>query len=485
MARVRSLVAVLVLALSALSLVACSDDAVVVSCGRAEKVVVERHEYCAFHPDVAGPTEGDCPDALPFRVIVGGALVCADHDVAPEELPPEVCDAIGGCASSDGGVDAAGRDAGADDATSPPPDATRDGAIVDDADVRDAGDMGPPTGRVVQVTGGEFHTCSRRDTGSIACWGSNAGGERGFPEGTDLPFEPTLVPGLPDGAVDVASGRTHLCAAFASGDVWCWGGNASGQSAPSLAETTAPPTRVLGVVGAERVAAGSEHSCALLADSTVVCWGDARGDGDERPQAVGGLADVIELDAGAFHTCARTRAGRVLCWGDNREGQLGAGLDGGESATPVEVLGVTAAEGLAVGSAHACALERGTLSCWGNNFTAQLARDPPAGGSTEPSPIPIEGVTAVLEVAAGGPDLASGHTCARRALEILCWGMNYDGQTGDRDRAGEQATPSAVGLSVASLGLGSRHTCAVESTGRVFCWGDNVIGQLGVFLDGE
>ena len=83
------------------------------------------------------------------------------------------------------------------------------------------------------------------------------------------------------------------------------------------------------------------------------------------------------------------------------------------------------------------------------------------------------------------------HSCGIRTDDRLyCWGSNASGQLGvDRARgqcfrtpASCEASPRAVVLAsrVAQVSTGDRHTCAVTADGSLFCWGENVVFQAGV-----
>ena len=64
---------------------------------------------------------------------------------------------------------------------------------------------------------------------------------------------------------DVSAGRTHTCALDATGAVWCWGLNDTGQSAPGDASRFALAATRIALPGpAAQVAAGRGFSCARL-----------------------------------------------------------------------------------------------------------------------------------------------------------------------------------------------------------------------------
>lgn len=92
----------------------------------------------------------------------------------------------------------------------------------------------------------------------------------------------------------------------------------------------------------------------------------------------------------------------------------------------------------------------------------------------------LGGVCQALVTVEGGDD----HTCALGAVGTLyCWGENRDGQLGfegrDRTTAGPVVFPPEAGP-IVSVAVGGRHTCAVSEDGRLFCWGNDDRGQLGL-----
>jgi alpha-tubulin suppressor-like RCC1 family protein len=86
-----------------------------------------------------------------------------------------------------------------------------------------------------------------------------------------------------------------------------------------------------------------------------------------------------------------------------------------------------------------------------------------------------------VETMAGG----GFHTCALDTTGgIRCWGDNRGGQVGDGTCEWYQLDPSQplenLGSRVLALAVGSSHTCALQQDGSIACWGRNSNGQLGM-----
>jgi alpha-tubulin suppressor-like RCC1 family protein len=74
------------------------------------------------------------------------------------------------------------------------------------------------------------------------------------------------------------------------------------------------------------------------------------------------------------------------------------------------------------------------------------------------------------------------HTCAvQRQGKVWCWGANSSGQLGAGSLADSSTFPLEVQTitDVTYISAGGYHTCAVESSGMLWCWGYNRTGQLG------
>ncbi len=332
------------------------------------------------------------------------------------------------------------------------------------------------------LAAGSQHSCALQPSGTVLCWGDNGNGQLGNGMVGDLSTLPVVVPGLTDTvALAVGSAGAFTCALQAGGTARCWGANQYGQLGHGTT-TVVPitsPVDVVGVTDSVALQAGGSHACAVHANGTVGCWGlntdgqlgNANKLNSGSSVAVVGLTDTVALAAGANHSCALQASGTVRCWGLNNLGQLGNGTTADNTST-VSLSQVVA---LAAGGQHTCALQAsGEVRCWGGNANGQLGNGKVTSSA---SPVRVLGLTDAVALVAGGS-----HTCAVKANgSAVCWGDNNSGQLGSGEAGGSISAPVAVASlgNVAALTAGELHTCALQTTGAMQCWGFGVDGALG------
>ena len=140
---------------------------------------------------------------------------------------------------------------------------------------------------------------------------------------------------------------------------------------------------------------------------------------------------------------------------------------------------------VSAGREHSCALgPDGRAWCWGSNEFLQLgvADDGTTcarGDRQIPcrlAPVAVNTTVRFKRISAGGV-----HTCALSVDDaIYCWGDNLRGELGD-----PTVRSSAVPIPVVSTALffdvaaGGQHSCGLRTDGVAFCWGANDIGQIG------
>jgi alpha-tubulin suppressor-like RCC1 family protein len=242
------------------------------------------------------------------------------------------------------------------------------------------------------------------------------------------------------------------------------------------------------VVTGTPVAAGEHHTCALQPSGSVRCWGQnwfgelgngtAVNSNTSVPVTV--VSDTAALASGTYHTCALHKKGTVRCWGYNYSGQLGNGstVNSLDSLTSVNVIGLTDTIALASGTHHTCALQAsGTVRCWGENGQGQLGNGSTTNSTTS---VAVSGLTDAVALVAGGY-VGYDHTCAlQRSGSVRCWGYNGHSQLGNGSTANSTTSVAVKGIEDAvALAAGGGHTCALQASGSVRCWGVNRFGQLG------
>jgi alpha-tubulin suppressor-like RCC1 family protein len=340
----------------------------------------------------------------------------------------------------------------------------------------------PPT----MLTAGAYHTCVVDTAGAAWCWGR---GEYGVLGNGAEENSATPVPVAGGHSfTSITAGYYHTCG-IADDGVWCWGYGGAGQlgSDTTLSST---PVKVQGGLEFVRLAAGDGHTCGLQADGTAYCWGyGANGQLGRTtiayyaptPEKVAGDVKFAQISANALHTCALTRLGKAYCWGEGRWGALGTG-DEGDRTAPVAVLDTLSFVQIGGGSGHTCGLvpARGTF-CWGYNAHGELGAG--TAGDQQLSPVRVNTTERFSALSQG----RASHLCGIDAgdAKVRCWGYNEFGQIGNSS-TNDALTPSITGtLTARAVVAGYNHSCAVDTSNRIFCWGYNYEGQVGTGTVGE
>ncbi|HEX8362325.1 MAG TPA: hypothetical protein VF613_19560 [Longimicrobium sp.] len=330
------------------------------------------------------------------------------------------------------------------------------------------------------VSASANQACGLARTGEVYCWGEGYG----------------LVPRTPVSGLTATALVENQCARNAAGEVHCWGG--------SIGTT---PVQ-LAAAEARSFSRGYAVTCVVGADGVARCAGDnthgelgngTSGGRRESMAPVSGGYRFASVVAKGWTICGIDTGGAAACWGWNYMATLGrrtaeacppGPFSDPCATTPGPVSGGLSFRAIDVGGGHACGIATdGRLYCWGSaSFDVLGTGAAPDRCTANDSPCTYTPVPAGTRT-----DFRSIHTsgvfsCGLTAdAEAYCWGSNYYGQLGDGVSNASGTGPSRREAGLVSGGhrftriaLGDDHGCGVTRQGKIFCWGKNEAGQLGV-----
>ena len=367
---------------------------------------------------------------------------------------------------------------------------------------------------------GNASGCAVDSEGALWCW--------------EDPLAPALVDIGP--AVDVDLSRDHGCAILADERIACWGANEAGQAGalPPLPDGSVHEVELDGVTAID---VHDKHACAVLDDHSAWCWGQPS-ESDEptptsgAPRHADWLPPVVAVRPGEGIGCALGMAQDLWCWGwldlaqnapvpfsqpmrlDELEpvesvavgGSAYCAEQGGGTVTCVGGYGLCPNEGtfefgtmsdqLAVGSGHGCVLVDGEVQCWAvmqADFNSCEGPQvvPQLSGSTAIS-TGYRSLCGVLPgrircIAASGPSFDDETLGDFQAMDIGVEGTingpieHICAVTADEGRLECSNWAELVDglVDITDVAVGGNFGCALDSSGRVNCWGSNGVGQLG------
>jgi len=309
---------------------------------------------------------------------------------------------------------------------------------------------------------------------------------------------PTAIPGVVGRIVQITTSNTDSYALTSSGAVWAWGEGLAGELGDgSRSPFAATAVRVRFPSGV-RIAAlpdpvPYEGGMAIDTTGRVWAWGDntAQQFCRRRPRYPALPIRVplahVTLAAGALFHTIYDAGGKVYSCGLGNLGQLGDGARN-HRGRPTPAVGLPAGRIVALTSSWGDAgalMADGAYYDWGYNRAGQVG-----DGSTRLADVPVHVSLPgrVLEVSQGGCLPDNGQTMALLADGSLWeWGNNRFGQLGDdstRNALTPLRLPEPPGVRFVKVDSGGATSYAIDSTGRLWSWGRDNVGQLGSRLRG-
>jgi alpha-tubulin suppressor-like RCC1 family protein len=305
---------------------------------------------------------------------------------------------------------------------------------------------------------------------------------------------PTAVAGIKGNIVQIATSNSDGYALTSTGAVYGWGVNSDGELGDG--QLTPYETRAVQVdfpAGVRITSLGNPmpFDAGLAIDSTGHVWGwGLNGDADlclsglivSRPQQL--LFSDVTLTTGARTHALFDSHGIVYACGSGEAGELGNGSTA-PTSKPTPVVGLPSGERVTALTSSwdgsGAMLANGDYYNWGYNAAGQLGN-----GSTTNSAVPIKVATPkpVVQVFQGGSGPKNGQTIAiLRGGGVWTWGNNDRGQLGIGSTT-DSHVPVPVhvpkDVTFVKVSSGGYATYAIDKAGRLWAWGDNRSGQLGI-----
>jgi alpha-tubulin suppressor-like RCC1 family protein len=304
---------------------------------------------------------------------------------------------------------------------------------------------------------------------------------------------PTVVAGIKGFIVQIATSNSDGYALGSNGTVWAWGVNSYGELGHGQItqyETKAVKVDFPAGVTITALANPMPFDAGLAIDSNGHAWG--WGLNADNDLCLSGLIESrprqLPLSGVTLVSGARTHAlfdsnGIVYACGSGDSGELGNGSTT-SADTPRPVIGlpsgvkVTALTSSWEGSG--ALLSNGGYYDWGYNAAGQLG----VGTTTDSAvPVKVDLPGPVTQAFQGGSGPKNGQTVA--LLEkgsVWTWGNNDRGQLGigthtNSDIPVQVHVPK--GVTLFKVSSGGYASYGIDSTGRLWAWGDNSNGQLG------
>jgi alpha-tubulin suppressor-like RCC1 family protein/Tfp pilus assembly protein PilE len=353
-----------------------------------------------------------------------------------------------------------------------------------------------------------YGTCALDYGGYAYCWGRASNGGLGNNTSSGNMNKPTpvyksgVLNGLTVQSISVGSPSNEetVCAIASDSKLYCWGsdnGGLLGNSAVTTNSLVPISIDTSGLLSGKSILKSKvglgPANCVVASDNKIYCWGTGTvgqlGQGayasSEVPVAVvmtGALSGKTIKDFGRVSTgmCVLASDDKPYCWG---YGAYGTNGNGSTSSTNVPVAvtmsGILSGKTVKLIGGKCVVASDDAAYCWGAGTSGQLGN----GGSIDSS-VPVAVDTSGVLSGKTIKDI-SGWSSSSCALDssgnAYCWGDNSHGQLGNNTTT-SSTVPVAVtmnGLSFTRIETSGGHTCALATTSKLYCWGWNTDSQLG------
>jgi alpha-tubulin suppressor-like RCC1 family protein len=273
------------------------------------------------------------------------------------------------------------------------------------------------------------------------------------------------------------------------------------------------PTPIASSLQFASIDAGSSSTCGVTSGGEVACWGllpyngmpyfGRNNDNGWSPTPVTQITHqgIRNVTAGFGFICTRFDAfgwRETNCKGINNVGQLGTDSswmpkDYWRNPYVTFFVGSTFTPGawrITAGDDFLCAdMDDNTVRCAGSNARGKLgAGDAMFGLVSSSTALPVGQPGSPMQLHSVTTGVS--HACALDfSGRAWCWGASSHGQLGNGVKPNPanpgannwfSPQPVAGGLTFSAIAAGFNHTCGIATDYSVHCWGSNDGGQLGI-----
>ena len=340
-----------------------------------------------------------------------------------------------------------------------------------------------------KISAGASFSLALDKNGRAWGWGLNSSAQLGDNSKVQRQT-PVSVLGAVKTFCSIAAGDLHSLAIEKNGKMWAWGSTLNGQLGNNIkgVNTERTPVSVAGAVKTFCAIAGNARRAAALdKNGKVWSWGDISYSTNlptninATPVSLSGSTRTFcKISGNAFHYLAIDKNGRVWGWGDNIYLQINGDAALTYFLTPISIAGaVKTFCAIGAGDFHSAAIDKyGKVWTWGYGFTGQLGQG--SGVLFGYSPANIVGPTRTFCTISAGSDYCLAIDKNGRAW---AWGAASGGKLGDNNASVARASPVSVLGAVKTfckISAGAASSAAIDKNGRVWTWGGNFAGQLGI-----
>ena len=330
--------------------------------------------------------------------------------------------------------------------------------------------------------------------GQLWSWGYNGYNQLGLGSiaTTNNYVQPTIYGLTTTWSTSTSQARINPMWIQANGSLWAWGYNGYGQLGTNNTTQYSSPKQIGALTNWLQVS-GAYTTAAIKTDGTLWTWG-YNGNGQlglgntnsySSPKQVGSLTHWRQVsvsgDGTTHHVLAVKTDNTLWAWGYNGNGQLGTANTTNYSS-PKQIGASSIWAGVVAGYQFSLAVDTsGKLWSWGYNANGMLGLNNATGYS---SPKQVGAMTNW-----SGQQLYTGNQYTSGAIKtdgtLWMWGYNGYGELGTNNTT-QYSSPKQIGALTTwrQLGIGqwtsAQHTMGITADGKLWGWGYNGNGQLGV-----